>query len=131
MSETTDNVSPENGGIINKKTKKPKQVQSITPTNLPPLSDKDREQMELITKELNDKIATMLKTEIENKLKKNPDLDHLNAILKEYMNTFLLLGYTLEGEPFILSFSKTPQDYNALVEHLRLTFMNTFKSPMF
>jgi len=124
-----------------KKDKKEKNLKyvadSLLPENYqsaekyPTPSINEQEMMADLVKELNKKINTVLTDDKNTKFKKNVDIEQLQNILKEYMNTYLVLGYTLEGQPFIISYAKTPQDHNSLVEHLRLTFLNTFKSPLF
>lgn len=124
-----------------KKDKKEKNLKyvpdSLLPENYQPVekyptpTDNDTEMMAELVKELNKKISGVIKDDKDTKFKKNVDIEQLQNILKEYMNTYLVLGYTLEGQPFIISYAKTPQDHNSLVEHLRLTFLNTFKSPLF
>ena len=101
------------------------------PVYPPDLSEEDRIQLEEITKEVNSKIDEVIRKEIEDKAKKGVDILQLKKIATEYCNTFMIIGYTLEGEPFVIYNAKTAQDNNALAEHLRLTFINIYKPPLF
>jgi len=116
----------------NKKPRKPRKLKNTkSPIPLQPISPQETKMLESLTKEINESINNVIKDELNNKKKKNLNLDQVKNILTEFLNTYLLLGYTIEGEPFLISQAKTPQEYNSLVEHLRLTFMNTFKLPPF
>jgi hypothetical protein len=57
----------------------------------------------------------------QNKIK---DLHHLDSIVAEYLQSFIILGYDLNGEKICISHASTPAARDALVEHMRTTFLN-------
>ena len=129
--EQGDSVDNKNNKNTEKE-KKPKKVDSISnsPEIDPALTPLNDELMSI----LNEKIYNILKEDKLNNADKKQiteELSHLKVIIEEYLDNFLLLGYTFNGTPFILSNSSTEEKHNALVEHLRLTYMNTFKNNLF
>lgn len=58
----------------------------------------------------------------QSKLK---DLEHLDGIVQEFLSSYLILGYDINGEKVTITHARNPQDKDALVEHLRSTFINT------
>jgi hypothetical protein len=57
----------------------------------------------------------------QNKIK---DLKHLDVIVAEYLQCFMILGYDLSGEKICISHASTPAARDALIEHMRSTFLN-------
>lgn len=115
-----------------KKDKKPKIADATpkTPEVDPALTPLNDELMRI----LNERVYDIVKEDRINNAEKSQiteELSHLKAIIEEYLDNFLLLGYTFNGTPFILSNSSTEEKHNALVEHLRLTYMSTFKNNLF
>lgn len=83
---------------------------------------------------LNEKIYNIIKEDkISNKEKNRTteELQQLQGIITEFLDNYLLIGYTFNGTPFLLSHSSTEEKHNALVEQLRITYMNTFKNSLF
>jgi hypothetical protein len=54
---------------------------------------------------------------------KEKDLDHLNLIMEEYLNCYMVLGYDLNGEKVCIMSAKNASDRDALIEHLRSTLV--------
>jgi hypothetical protein len=52
------------------------------------------------------------------------DLEHLDHIAEEYLNSYMILGYDINGEKISIMHAETPHDRDALVEHLRTTLLN-------
>jgi len=52
------------------------------------------------------------------------DLEHLDVITQEYLNSYMILGYDINGEKVSIMHAETPHDRDALVEHLRTTLLN-------
>jgi hypothetical protein len=51
------------------------------------------------------------------------DLTILRGIVEEYLSSFLLLGYTMEGERVILQGYGSPKDKDAVMEFLKNVFI--------
>jgi hypothetical protein len=113
---------------LNKKTnKKPKQIQSTMP-NLSSSSQK----IDDIENKLYDALNSVeLKRSMDKWLKSNEgrnsvvirDLTILKGIIEEYLSSFLLLGYTMDGERVILQGYESPKDKDAVMEFLKNVFI--------
>jgi len=72
-----------------------------------------------------------LQASIENWLKKNEgrgdtntrDLGILNGIITEYLDSFILFGYNLDGERVIIQHYHKPKDRDAMMEFLKIVFV--------
>ena len=51
------------------------------------------------------------------------DLEHLDVMVSEFLKTFMVLGYDLNGEKVFIMHATNPHDKDALVEHLRTTLL--------
>ena len=51
------------------------------------------------------------------------DLEHLDSVVSEFLKTFMILGYDLNGEKAFIMHATNPHDKDALVEHLRTTLL--------
>jgi hypothetical protein len=51
------------------------------------------------------------------------DLEHLDTVVSEFLKTFMVLGYDLNGEKVFIMHATNPHDRDALVEHLRTTLL--------
>lgn len=51
------------------------------------------------------------------------DLEQLDTVITEYLDTFMLLGYDINGEKVLIMHATNPHDRDALVEHLRTTLL--------
>ena len=58
------------------------------------------------------------------KSSKVKDLEHLDHIAEEYLKSYMILGYDLNGEKVSIMHAENPHDRDALVEHLRTTLLN-------
>lgn len=54
---------------------------------------------------------------------KEKDLDHLNNIMEEYLNCYMVLGYDLNGEKICIMNAHSSSEKDALIEHLRSTLV--------
>jgi hypothetical protein len=52
------------------------------------------------------------------------DLEHLDTITQEYLNSYMILGYDINGEKVSIMHAENSHDRDALVEHLRTTLLN-------
>lgn len=126
--------------VNNKKTHKVKTKQAIQTTPTTPLSTNVQQSsgletgpvLPLIPKEilqqLNIKVNETLKhAELLKKKneKSSEEFKILEGIASEYLKSFLILGYTLNDNKILIGHAPTPKDHDALVEHLRQTFMRT------
>lgn len=51
------------------------------------------------------------------------DISILKNSLVEYLDSFLVLGYTMEGDRIVMQHFKTPKDRDAIVEFLKTIFL--------
>jgi hypothetical protein len=51
------------------------------------------------------------------------DLDLLKSIITEYLDTFIVFGYNVEGERIILQHYTTARDRDAIMEFLKTIFI--------
>ena len=58
------------------------------------------------------------------KSSKLKDLEHLDHIAEEYLATYMILGYDINGEKVSIMHAENPHDRDALIEHLRTTLLN-------
>lgn len=52
------------------------------------------------------------------------ELSHLSAVAEEYLNCFILVGYSVQNEKVILQNMATPKDEAALVDLMRSTYID-------
>ena len=52
------------------------------------------------------------------------DLEHLDVITQEYLDSYMILGYDINGEKVSIMHAENPHDRDALIEHLRTTLLN-------
>lgn len=65
----------------------------------------------------------------KNKQNKMHDLQHLDTIVAEYLQSFMILGYDINGEKVCISHAATPAARDSLIEHLRSTFLSIMNNP--
>ena len=117
---------------MNKKRKKPGSTQTPSvPDNLPEeISQEEKDQ--LIQNRLHDALnAVELKKSMDKWLKTTEgqnsvmmrDLTILKGINEEYLNSFILLGYTMEDERVIIQSYRNPKDKDAMMEFLKNVFI--------
>ena len=51
------------------------------------------------------------------------DLEQLDTVITEYLDTFMVLGYDINGEKVLIMHATSPHDRDALVEHMRTTLL--------
>jgi|688.fasta_scaffold1735715_2 hypothetical protein len=57
------------------------------------------------------------------KQQKVKDLENLDVIVSEFLKSFIILGYDFNGEKVHIMHAGNPLDRDALIEHLRTTFI--------
>jgi hypothetical protein len=60
---------------------------------------------------------------LEKKLKVK-EMQHLSSIVSEFLNCFVLIGYSLQDEKVIMLNMPSPKDEAALIDLLRSTFLD-------
>ncbi len=117
---------------MNKRKKKSEPTEkSLVPDTLPKeISQEEKDQ--LIQNRLHDALnAVELKKSMDRWLKTNEgqnsitmrDLTILKGINEEYLNSFIVLGYTMEDERVVIQSYKNPKDKDALMEFLKNVFI--------
>jgi hypothetical protein len=51
------------------------------------------------------------------------DLEHLDSVVSEFLGSFMILGYDINGEKVLIMHATNPHDRDALVEHMRTTLL--------
>jgi len=113
---------------INKKNLKKTKTESIVSS----LSSINEDAIDNIERKLYDTLnAVELKKSMDRWLKTSEgrqatilrDLGILKGINEEYLDSFLILGYTLEGERVIMQSYQNPKEKDALMEFLKVVFL--------
>jgi hypothetical protein len=110
-----------------KRTKKIPEVQSNTnslssvPTKMDDIENKIYDALNSV--ELKKSMDKWLKTNEGKNSIIVRDLTILKGIIEEYLNSFIVLGYTMDGERVILQSYGSPKDKDALMEFLKNVFI--------
>lgn len=79
----------------------------------------------------------MLKSLVENQLDSEEleqynskadiqkDMLSLNSVIQEYLSSFVVMGYTLDGTRITIKNTQNDRDEDALIEQLRFIFLRT------
>ena len=51
------------------------------------------------------------------------DMTILESVVGEYLNSFLIIGYDMDGEKISITHAENTQDYDSIVEHARGTLL--------
>ena len=73
--------------------------------------------------ELQRSVDTWMKQKISKQNVQNRDLSLLKNIITEYLSSFILFGYDLEGNRIIIQSMDGPKDRDALMEFLKIVFL--------
>jgi hypothetical protein len=96
------------------------------------LSGKDAPQVQLVSldtidPEMRELMLTAIKSMAAEQTKShttlNRDLGVLESIVTEYLKTFMLIGYSMEGEKVTIFHATSPQEHDSIIEHARGTLM--------
>lgn len=82
---------------------------------------------DLIIEELIKQAFLRFSDNVSIKQSKVKDLEQLDCIAEEYLKTYIILGYDLNGEKVSIMHAKNPHDRDALVEHLRTTLLDIIR----
>ena len=53
----------------------------------------------------------------------NRDMGVLEAVISEYLKTFVIIGYDINGDKISITHATSAQEYDSIVEHARGTLM--------
>lgn len=81
---------------------------------------------EELTRILNKFIADQKTEQKQLDREKTKDFEVLSTIVSEYLKTFVIFGYGFDGQRVFISSAKTPQEQDALAEHLRIMATHIF-----
>lgn len=59
-----------------------------------------------------------------DKKHKVKEITHLSSMVEEYLNCFVLIGYSLQDEKVVMLNMPSPKDEAALIDLLRSTFLD-------
>lgn len=117
---------------MNKRKKKTETDEKMSVSDNLPLEISQEEKDKLIQNRLHDALnAVELKKSMDRWLKTNEgrnsvtmrDLTILKGVNEEYLNSFIILGYTMEDERVVIQSYKNPKDKDALMEFLKNVFI--------
>lgn len=66
----------------------------------------------------------MMKSIEEQEIKKEIELDSITATLEEFLKCFIVVGYSLDNEPVLITSAASQLDADALSTHFTKVFMN-------
>ena len=79
----------------------------------------------LLERMLNDEnVQKEIEAEAIKKLDTKESVDAVKAILGEYLDSYMILGYGIDGSRIILKKTKTNRDEDSIIEMLRCVFMS-------
>jgi hypothetical protein len=112
-----------------KKNTKRKVTEIAKETKTPSLSANNLQSIEekiltaINNQELQRGIERWVRNNAEKQKEMNRDLNLLNSIIGEYLDSYILFGYNLEGERVIIQSQSSPKDRDALMEFLKIVFI--------
>ena len=84
---------------------------------------------EELLKNIDEKLSETIKQELKAEKKKAiEDYTPLERFTSEYLKSFLILGFGLNGDKVFIGHAKTAEQHDSLVEHLRRTFSNIMQN---
>jgi hypothetical protein len=76
-------------------------------------------------KELDAQLAKTIQKELKKeKQKTEGDYKILETIIQEYLKSFLIIGFGINGDKVFIGHATTAEQHDSLIEHLRQTFIN-------
>jgi len=108
---------------MDKETPKPKKRKSVE-KNIPDLTD--------LTPENQEYINSLIKTATENYKREvsrtvqeyNTDINNLESIISEYLDEFIILGYTPNGRRTLIRYAPTARGYDSIRDLSRQFMMH-------
>jgi hypothetical protein len=80
--------------------------------------------------ELQRGIEKWIRNNDQKQKENNRDLSLLSGIIGEYLDSYILFGYNLEGERVIIQSQSSPKDRDALMEFLKIVFLKHHQGDM-
>lgn len=71
----------------------------------------------------NNKIMSYLQSKLNSKMETRKDLDLLKSTVEEFLNSFIVLGYTFDGEPVNMMFCHNQQEADSLATLVNKVFI--------
>jgi hypothetical protein len=93
----------------------------ITTTISPQFTDEEN-----VVKFIDKVIKQNIKIEKQKEKERLSDFNNLVAINSEWLDSFIILGYNIDGDEVVISKSYTDKDYNSLMLLLKKVFINLF-----
>jgi hypothetical protein len=112
-----------------------KTVKTSKETFVPSLTSNHQESIEekilnaINNKELQRGIDKWIKTNDSKNKEITRDLNLLSSIINEYLDSFILFGYNLEGERVLIQSYQKPKDKDAMMEFLKIVFIRNIGNP--
>ena len=103
------------------KTKKRLEREQQLPSKSPSVSMDVQELMQII---LDDE---KVQKEVTRRLDSQEAIETLTSIMTEYLESFMLIGYDIDGEPVIIKHTNTTRDENGVIELMRCVFLSFIK----
>jgi hypothetical protein len=96
-------------------------VQNLSAVNIQDIEEKILTAIN--NQELQKGIERWIRNNTEKQKETNRDLGILSGIIGEYLDSFILFGYNLEGERIIIQSQSSAKDKDALMEFLKIVFI--------
>lgn len=115
--------------------KKPRKRSSKKSTNnsstsaTPPSNDEDYEAFDGTDPELDNMLRDMLMEHAKKKNLTKNNVKIIHSFIEEYLNSFILLGYTFEGEPVTLVSALNQRDADSLSTFIQKFVMKNIVPP--
>jgi len=103
-------------------------VENVTPVT--PVQNKtvdsilDNNLIENIVKSITEIATKPTSAPLKKKTLQQEDVDRIKNVLSEYLNSYMIIGYTAENNRVVLKHAKNHQDEDSLVEFLRVVLMS-------
>jgi len=121
---------------MTKKNSKSKLTEIAKESKTPSLSSANVQDIEqkiltaINNQELQRGIEKWIRNNDQRQKENNRDLSLLSGIIGEYLDSYILFGYNLEGERVIIQSQSSPKDRDALMEFLKIVFLKHHQGDM-
>ena len=108
---------------INKMAARKKTIKKVK-SNVEPEDTLSKAEQVDVTQLIAQALTRYKNEQFKDKKLKIKEISHLALMCEEYLSSFALIGFSLEGEKFVVFNTPTPRDESALVDLLRATFID-------